>query len=100
MAATNTTSVQENEYLSMPHERQVAYALEMAKEIKEQDSRLYCLAASLRDQLENELGDDRSASRAFGLAELLSELMTDSAQFYRLLDCLEAMQPAKEVCNV
>lgn len=82
MATENTTS-------------KASIALAMATEIAEQDNRLFSLASAIRDQLAQELGEDKSSSHAFGLTELLCELMSDSAQSILLRECLGTMQESK-----
>jgi hypothetical protein len=70
--------------------QQIAHCLEMATEISEENSRRYCLASVLTDQLEAD-------TAAHGLAEVLEERITDCDQMYRLIQCLEEIK--KEVCH-
>lgn len=88
MADANSTSTGNIEsHLSLTES-----ALEMAREMIEVNGRQYAVALALLVQLSPASGEEPDDINAFRLAEVLTEIMGDCAQNYRLIDRLEAMR--------
>lgn len=87
-----------NRYSSYSPEMRRESALEMAQEIAEHNARLFALSSALLGQLTPGNGEEPVDYQSLLLAELLNELMADTGQQNRLIQCLSAMQ-SEEVCH-
>lgn len=90
MADANSSST--NHYLSLTPKLRRESALEMAEEILDHDERMYAVGEALLNRLSPAKGEEVHDIGALRLAEVLTEMMSDRAQHYRLIDCLKVMQ--------
>ena len=80
----------ENITLNSDLNKRIAHAVEMATEIKAENSRRYALASALTELIETD-------TTARGLAEVLEDRLSEIGQMSRLTECLENLQ--KELCH-
>ena len=78
-------------YASLSPERRNAAALEMAKEISEQQDRIFCVLTVALDYLRKSPDENPIAQ---SLMEVAEDLICDKDQNWRLIKCLESAEAA------
>lgn len=91
-SAANAPMTHRDFYASISAEQRVETALEMAREISEEQERHYAIATSLVSQLKLGVSNDSVDILALRLAEVLEEMLIEQGQPNRLIDCLEVMK--------
>jgi hypothetical protein len=89
--STNKTNESTPYYAGLHPLQRAEIALEMVTEIKESMSQHFTLASVIASALAPaEPGGDSTNWHAYRLAQLLEEVIGESSQMYRLIDCLTA----------
>lgn len=92
MPTPEFTPTRISRYATASQSERVEFAVEMMEEIIADKERFYAIAAAIVTQLKPRGDDDCADPVAFRLAEVLENVLADTDQQNRLLDCIKSMR--------